>query len=114
MLNQIKKFTRYLLGKTSELKELDSKDALLAKTVLDIHRKRTHSQFVLVPLFALKQIHAIDRDNAYILVYWGYIGIGCWLWIWLGSGHTNQLIFHCITELHILYVLDITKSHYSF
>jgi hypothetical protein len=64
MINQIKKFIKYLLGKTSELGDLDTKDVLLTKTVLDIHRKRTHSKFVLVPLFSLKQIHAIDRDNA--------------------------------------------------
>lgn len=64
MLYTIKKFINYLLGKSSELGDLDTKDALLAKTVLDIHRKRTHSEFVVVPLFALKQIHAIDRENA--------------------------------------------------
>jgi len=64
MLNKITTFIKYLLGKSSELKDLEAKDALLAKVVLDIHRKRTHSEFISVPLFALKQIHAIDRENA--------------------------------------------------
>ncbi len=64
MLNKITTFIKYLLGKSSELKDLETKDALLAKVVLDIHRKRTHSEFISVPLFALKQIHAIDRENA--------------------------------------------------
>lgn len=64
MLRIISNFIKYLVGKTSELGDLDIKDALLAKTVLDIHRKRTHSEFVIVPLFSLKQIHAIDRENA--------------------------------------------------
>jgi hypothetical protein len=64
MFDNIINFTKYLTGKTSELGDLDIKDALLAKTVLDIHRKRTHSAFVMVPLFSLKQIHAIDRENA--------------------------------------------------
>lgn len=66
MLRKIIAFIQYLSGKASELGDLDTKDALLAKTVLDIHRKRTHSEFVLVPLFALKQIHAIDRENAIV------------------------------------------------
>lgn len=64
MLHKITTFIKYLLGKSSELKDMETKDAFLAKVVLDIHRKRTHSEFTSVPLFALKQIHAIDRDNA--------------------------------------------------
>lgn len=64
MPNQITKFISYLLGKKSEVKDLEKKDVLLAKTVLDIHRKRTHSSFVFAPLFSVKQIHAIDRENA--------------------------------------------------
>lgn len=48
----------------SELGELEAKDALLGKTVVDIHLKKTHSEFKIIPLFDLKQIHAIDRDNA--------------------------------------------------
>ena len=64
MLQKITTFIKYLLGKSSELKDLETKDALLAKVVLDIHRKRSHSEFISIPLFALKQIHAIDRENA--------------------------------------------------
>jgi hypothetical protein len=60
----IRSFIRYLLGKSAELSELQQKDVLLGKVVLDIHRKRLRSEFVMVPLFALKQIHAIDRDTA--------------------------------------------------
>lgn len=52
------------MEKKSEVKDLETKDALLAKVVLDIHRKKTHSSFILVPLFHLKQIHAIDRESA--------------------------------------------------
>ena len=64
MLSKFFEFIKYLLGKTSELGELEAKDAFLGKTVVDIHLKRTHSEFKMVPLFNLKQIHAIDRDNA--------------------------------------------------
>ncbi len=64
MFKKVIHFIKYLLGKTSELADLETKDALLAKIVLAIHRKRTHSENLLVPLFALKQIHAIDRENA--------------------------------------------------
>ena len=64
MNSKVKNFINYLVEKKSEVKDLEAKDALLAKVVLDIHRKRTHSDFKLVPLFDLKQIHAIDRENA--------------------------------------------------
>lgn len=64
MFNKIAKLIHYIIGKRSELSDLETKDALLTKTVLDIHRKRTHSTFTTVPLFKLKQIHAIDRENA--------------------------------------------------
>jgi hypothetical protein len=64
MFKKIIQFIKYLVAKTSELSDLETKDALLAKTVLSIHRKRTHSEILLVPLFSLKQIHAIDRENA--------------------------------------------------
>jgi hypothetical protein len=63
-LKQIRKFINYLLGKTSELSDLNVKDVLLAKVVLDIHRKRTHSSFHLVPLSSLQPIHAIDRETS--------------------------------------------------
>ena len=64
MFQKISKFITYLIEKRSELADLEAKDALLAKTILDIHRKRTYSDFVIVPLFSLKQIHAIDHENA--------------------------------------------------
>jgi hypothetical protein len=64
MPNKITKLISYLFGKKSELKDLETKDVLLAKIVLDIHRKRTHSTIMQVPLFKVKQIHAIDRENA--------------------------------------------------
>ena len=64
MFNNLGTFIKYLFGKSSEVGDLEAKDALLAKTVLDIHRKRTHSDFTMLPLFSLKQIHAIDRENA--------------------------------------------------
>ncbi|WP_428242933.1 hypothetical protein [Gynuella sp.] len=64
MLETIRKFIRYLLKKRTEFKDLNKKDALLAKAVLDIHRKRTHSSFVQIPLFSIQQIHVIDRENA--------------------------------------------------
>ncbi len=60
----VRNFIKYLFGKKSELTHLSTKDALLAKVILDIHWKRTHSKFVLVPLFLLKPVHAIDRENA--------------------------------------------------
>ena len=64
MLHNIRQFISYLIGKKSELADLETKDALLAKTILDVHRKKTHSDFVIVPLFSLRQVHAIDHENA--------------------------------------------------
>jgi len=55
---------RYLLGKRSELAQMDYKDAYMAKVVLDIHRKRRDKRIVLVPLSRLEPIHRIDRENA--------------------------------------------------
>lgn len=57
-------FLRYLLGKRSELSRLGKSDALMAKVVLDIHRKRTGSGFVFAPLHAILPIHPIDRGEA--------------------------------------------------
>lgn len=62
LIDEIKKWYRYLMGKRSELQEMDAKDLLLAKVILDIHRKRTHTEFLSVPLFHIKQIHLIDRE----------------------------------------------------
>lgn len=63
MMGTTQKAIDYFLAKRSEVKELDGKDTVLAKTVMDIHRKRTHKEIVSVPLFALQQIHELDRDN---------------------------------------------------
>ncbi len=60
----LKKLGRYLWGKRAELTEMSEADVLLGKVVLDIHRKRRRSHFVSVPLFSLKQIHPINRDNS--------------------------------------------------
>lgn len=62
-METIQKFIDYLFGKRSEVSDLEVKDAVLAKTVLDIHRKRTHKEIVSVPLYALQQVHELDRDN---------------------------------------------------
>jgi hypothetical protein len=59
--NQLRQLFNYLLGKSSEL---SVKDVLLAKVVLDIHRKRTHTSFHSVPLKSLQPIHAIDRETS--------------------------------------------------
>ena len=57
-------WVRYLLGKRSEVAQMDYKDAYMAKVVLDIHRKRRDKRIVLVPLAKLAPIHSIDRENA--------------------------------------------------
>ncbi len=64
MFNRIKKVVGYLLDKKSEIVDLEVKDALLAKLVIDIHRMRVSTSYIQLPLFCLKQIHAIDRENA--------------------------------------------------
>ncbi len=64
LLSWFKKLGHYLWGKRSELKDMSEADVLLAKVVLDIHRKRSHSHFKTVPLFDLCQIHPINRDNS--------------------------------------------------
>lgn len=64
LINEIKKMVKYLLGKVVEIKDMEPKDAMLAKVVIDVHKKKKSSNFVLVPLYSLKQLHAIDRDNA--------------------------------------------------
>ena len=63
-LREARKLGRYLLGKTSELEDLDIKDIVMSKAVLDIHRKKTRKEITSVPLFALHPIHTLDRENA--------------------------------------------------
>ena len=60
----MRRFFSYLLGKRSEVSDLDLKDVLLTKAVLDIHRKRTHKALVSVPLFSICQVHRLDRENS--------------------------------------------------
>jgi hypothetical protein len=64
IIQNIRDLYNYLMGKTSEIQDLDMKDVLLTKVILDIHRKRIRKEFISVPLFALKPIHAIDRENS--------------------------------------------------
>jgi hypothetical protein len=64
LFEEARKLGRYLLGKKSELEDLDLKDVVMAKAILDIHRKRTGKEIVRLPLFALRQIHTLDRENA--------------------------------------------------
>ncbi len=61
---EIRKFFSYLAGKKSEVQELELKDVVLAKTIVDVHRKRTHKEMISVPLFSIRQIHKLDRENA--------------------------------------------------
>jgi len=63
LITAVKKFLSYLHGKRSEVQDLDLKDIVLTKVILDIHRKRTGKRFILVPLFSVKLIHALDREN---------------------------------------------------
>lgn len=64
IIDKILEFFRYLLGKRSELRDLEFKDVLLAKVILDIHRKRTATRFIEAPLYALKPVHPIDRESS--------------------------------------------------
>jgi len=66
ILAELPKLVRYLLGKRSELEDLDVKDAVMAKAILDIHRLRTRKELVTVPLYSLRQIHRLDRENAIV------------------------------------------------
>lgn len=60
---RIRAFFVYLWRKLPEVTDMGSKDALLAKLVMDIHRKRTHSTVEIVPLGALEPVHALDRPE---------------------------------------------------
>lgn len=64
LLDGIRRFFSYLLGKKSEASDLDIKDIMLTKAVLDIHRKRTHKSLVSVPLFSVHRVHRLDRENS--------------------------------------------------
>ena len=62
--DNVQRWWSYLLGKRSELKDLDFKDAVLAKTVIDIHRKSTGKTLTIVTLFSIRPIHRLDRENS--------------------------------------------------
>ena len=64
MLATLQQFWSYLLGKRSEIKDLDLKDAVMAKVILKIHRTRTHKELVRVPLHHVVQLHKLDRENS--------------------------------------------------
>ena len=64
MIDTFRTWWQYLLGKRSEVAQMDYKDAYMAKVVLDIHRKRRDKRIVQVPLAQLEPIHRIDRENA--------------------------------------------------
>ena len=64
MIRSLRRFGSYLVGKTDEVQDLDLRDLLMAKVILDIHRKRVRKEFVFVPLGHLKPIHGLDRPNA--------------------------------------------------
>lgn len=64
MLSKLRQFWTYLLGKRSELKDLDAKDAVMAKVILKIHRTRTHKEKITVPLHSVVQLHKLDRENS--------------------------------------------------
>jgi hypothetical protein len=64
LFSRILKIAEYLLGKRSELNRINHNDALLAKVVLDIHRKRVESEIVSLPLHSIRPIHPIDRGEA--------------------------------------------------
>lgn len=64
IFEEIRKMVKYLLGKVVEIKDMEPKDAMLGKVVIDIHKKKKKSEFIIVPLSSIKQLHAIDRENA--------------------------------------------------
>ena len=64
MIRGVRRFVAYLLGKTDEFQDLDLKDVLMAKVILDIHRRRIRKEFEFIPLGHLKPIHTLDRPNA--------------------------------------------------
>ena len=64
MIRDLRRSAAYLLGKTDEIQDLDLKDVLMAKVILDIHRKRLRKELIFVSLGHLWPIHKLDRPNA--------------------------------------------------
>lgn len=61
LIREVRELARYLLGKKSELEDLDVEDVVMAKAILDIHRRNVRKEVVGVPLHHLRQIHRLDR-----------------------------------------------------
>lgn len=64
IFHEIAKFIRYLSGKRTEVKNLSVNDVVLGKVILDIHRKKSATVFTLVPLYCVKPVHPINRENS--------------------------------------------------
>jgi hypothetical protein len=64
VIRDLQKLGAYLLGKADEFQDLDLKDVVMAKAILDIHRTRIRKEFVYVALGYLRPIHRLDRPNA--------------------------------------------------
>lgn len=60
----IGRFFNYLLGKKSEINDLDYKDAVLAQANLRIYTRCINKTTERVPLKYLKYVHPLDRDNS--------------------------------------------------
>lgn len=65
LIKKMKACISYLWSKKTELTAMNEKDGLLAKVVLDIHRKRSHTTCEMVALADLHPIHPINRENSY-------------------------------------------------
>lgn len=63
MWRRLQRFGSYVWSKLPEVLDMGPKDALLAKLVMDIHRKRTHSSQEMVELATLEPVHALDRPE---------------------------------------------------
>lgn len=64
VIHNLRKLGAYLVGKSDEVQDLDLKDLLMAKVILDIHRTRTRKDLAFLPLGHLRPIHKLDRPNA--------------------------------------------------
>ena len=64
MFAAIRNFILYLFGKRSEIQHLRLRDIVMAKAVLDIHRKRIGKEVVRVPIYSIHPIHRLDRENS--------------------------------------------------
>jgi hypothetical protein len=63
-ITKTKQFLHYLWDKKSEISELDEKDILLSKLIMDIHRTRTCHKIIQADLFAIYPVHPLNRPNS--------------------------------------------------